>query len=84
MQRITIGRYGVIPSDVPRPDDPDLTPAQDLYAGWIEGVRNDGTTWIMWLDAAGSPDQFWARRDEDGGVEGEPVDLSGTIDDTAK
>lgn len=76
MQRITIGRYGVVPADIPRPADPELTPAQDLYAGWIEGVRDDGTEWIMWLNANGSPEVFWPRRDEDGGVVGEPMDLS--------
>jgi hypothetical protein len=27
----------------------------------------------MWLDAKGSPQVFYARRDEGGGIEGEPI-----------
>lgn len=76
MQRITIGRYRDIPADIPRPDDPALTPAQDLYAGWIEGTRNDGTDWVMFLDDNGSPAVLWQHRADDGGVEGEPVSLT--------
>lgn len=76
MQRITIGRYNPIPADIPRPANPDLQPLQDSYAGWVEGVRDDGTTWIMWLNHEGSPDVYWAQRDEDGTVVGEPVQLA--------
>ena len=47
------------------------------YSGLVEGVRDDGSTWIMWLDRAGSPAQFWGRRDESGGVVGEPIPLAG-------
>lgn len=76
MQRITIGRYGTIPADVARPADPALTPAQDMYDGWVEGVRDDGTSWIMFLDKGGSPECFWGDREESGAVNGEPIDLS--------
>ncbi|MCX8559749.1 hypothetical protein OS122_02400 [Mycolicibacterium mucogenicum] len=80
MQNITIGRYGKIPADVPR--QAGVTPVQDLFDGWIEGVRDDGTTWIMWLDAHGSPTAFYAERDEDGGVASEPVNLARKVDGT--
>lgn len=73
MQRITIGRYRDMPADIPRPADPALAPAQDLYAGWIEGVRDDGTEWVLFLDKVGSPAVFWPRRAEDGSVIGDPV-----------
>lgn len=63
MQRITIGRYRT----------PDNTPD---YAGYIEGVRDDGTEWIMFLDHTGSPAVYWAERGNDGGVVGDPVHLS--------
>lgn len=76
MQRVTIGRYGTIPADIPRPADPALTPAQDMYAGWIEGVRDDGTEWVMFLDKDGGPECYWARRAGDGGVLGDPVNLA--------
>lgn len=62
MKRITIERY----------DNPD----ELGYSGLVEGTRDDGSTWIMWLDAAGSPEVFWGRRDELGGVEGEAVMLT--------
>lgn len=75
MQRITIGRYGTIPADVSRPADPALTPAQDMYAGWVEGVRNDGTEWVLYIDKDGSPEVYFATRDTGGGVESEPVVL---------
>lgn len=72
MQRITIGRYkptrtlatvdlgdhGATAIDV-----------ADIYDGWVEGVRDDGTSWIMWLDANGNPTVFYGKRDEDGGVD---------------
>jgi hypothetical protein len=71
MQNITIGRY----EHSERPPRPGVTDIADLYAGWIEGTREDGSTWIMWLDADGNPEQYWAQRDEGGGVEGEPIML---------
>lgn len=75
MRSITIGRYD-------RAAKHGLTVAQgsidipNIYAGWIEGIRDDGTTWIMWLDAKGSPECFWGQRDPDGGVDGDPILLS--------
>jgi hypothetical protein len=54
MQNISIGRYSEAES---------LTHG---YDGWIEGIRADGTTWIMWLDDNGSPRQFYGDRDPEG------------------
>lgn len=73
MQRITIGRYGHVPADIPRSDDHPM--AQDLYAGWIEGTRDDGTDWVLFLDKDGNPSVYWPHRAEGGGVLGEPVQL---------
>lgn len=74
MSNITIGRYK------PAADHGLTVPegsvdVADLYAGWIEGTREDGSSWILWLDAKGSPDVFWAQRDPDGGIVGDPVVL---------
>jgi hypothetical protein len=74
MQRITIGRYRTIPDDIPRPEN--FIPAQDAYAGYIEGVRDDGTEWVMFLDQDGSPAVYWGRRGDGGEVIGEPVLLA--------
>ena len=77
MQNITIGRYQR--GDFAHLQTEDGTPADDIaahYAGYIEGVRDDGTTWIMYLDAAGSPEIYWGRRDPDGGVIGDGVPLA--------
>lgn len=60
MQRVEIGRYPV--------------PAEG-YAGYIEGTRDDGTTWIMYLDQYGSPELFWPTREETGAVVGDPIKL---------
>ncbi len=60
MQRVEIGRYPV---------------ASEGYAGYIEGTRDDGTTWIMYLDESGSPALFWVEREESGAVVGDPVSL---------
>ncbi|MFV8049710.1 hypothetical protein [Mycobacterium sp. 48b] len=86
MQNITIGRYKPTPggpfSDLPVPvkdDEGTVVSTTDVSAhfdGWIEGVRDDGSTWIMWLDASGNPTVFYPNRDADGGVIGDPVDLS--------
>lgn len=75
MQRITIGRYGVIPDDVARPAEP-VVLMEDMYAGWIEGVRDDGSGWIMWLDRNGNPEVFWPERDESGAVAGTAITLT--------
>ncbi|MGV0738220.1 hypothetical protein ABQF35_14330 [Mycobacterium syngnathidarum] len=61
MQRIEIGRYPV--------------PAEG-WAGYVEGTRDDGSTWVMFLDAAGSPAQFYGVREPDGAVVEEPVVLT--------
>lgn len=77
MQNITIGRYQS--GDFAHLQTEDGTPADTIaahFAGWIEGVRDDGTTWIMYLDAAGSPEIYWARRDSDGGVIGDGIPLA--------
>ncbi len=74
MKKITIGRYGEVPEALLK-KRPDL---RDSYvdiagAGWIEGERDDGTSWIMFLETDGSPVVFWGRRDEDGGVIGDGI-----------
>lgn len=57
---------------------------EDHYSAVIEGERNDGSRWIMFVDADGSPELFWSERDPDqivdgvqigGGVIGEPINL---------
>jgi len=65
MRRISIERY-----DAALHDTPD---GEWEYAGLVEGTRDDGTTWIMWLDRDGSPALFWAKRDDTGGVVGDPI-----------
>jgi len=72
MQNITIGRYKPYPEPIPAGS----TDVADLYDGWIEGIRDDGSTWILWLDAHGNPEVFWARREPDGGVIGDPIRLT--------
>lgn len=61
MQRIEIGRYPA--------------PEQD-WAGYVEGTRDDGSTWIMFLDGGGSPAQFYGTRDKDGATVGTPMALT--------
>ncbi|CAA0134561.1 Uncharacterised protein [Mycolicibacterium vanbaalenii] len=80
MQRVTIGRYREIPADIPRQEN--FVPAQDAYSGWIEGVRDDGTEWILFLDSEGSPSVYWPNREarsvepDGGAVVGDPVFLT--------
>ncbi|WP_280319945.1 hypothetical protein [Nocardia wallacei] len=77
MQNITIGRYRPGDLVVVRDEgDGRVQEIADAYAGWIEGVRDDGSTWIMYLDAAGNPEIYWGRRDEDGGVIGDGILLA--------
>lgn len=52
-----------------------VVPVVEEFAGLVEGVRDDGTTWVMFLDAAGSPLVFWSERGESGEVVGDPVSL---------
>lgn len=88
MQNITIGRYSRseaahepvmhdIDSETSQTFVAEVVDVADLYAGWIEGVRDDGSSWIMWLDAQGNPEIFWAQRDADGGIVGDPIMLGG-------
>lgn len=80
MQRISIERY--------RADDPDLlctvqldegepvpVSITDEFAGLIEGIRDDGSRWVMYIDAHGSPLVFWNEREDDGAVVGEGISL---------
>lgn len=65
MKRISIERYP--------------NPVELGTAGLVEGERDDGSTWIMFLDEHGSPQCFWADRDEDGGAVGEPILLGAAM-----
>lgn len=85
MQNITIGRYKPTPGgpfcDLPVPVENEgtvvsTTDVSAYFDGWIEGIRDDGSRWIMWLDANGDPLVYYGQRDESGAVEGEPVVLS--------
>jgi hypothetical protein len=67
MSNITIGRYG--PAEAKLEDGTG-------YSAWIEGTDDSGASWIFWLDDAGRPCTYYARRDPDGGVLGEPVRLT--------
>lgn len=76
MQNITIGRYSPLDPGHPRIiDGKTVEDVADYFAGWIEGVRDDGSSWIMYLDASGNPESYWARREEDGAVIGDPIAL---------
>jgi hypothetical protein len=72
MKKITIERYPVTPRFT-LPDGTEVTSVTDFCSGLIEGVRDDGSSWIMFLDADGSPEVFWALREEDGAVIGDPI-----------
>lgn len=76
MQNITIGRYSDNEGVVHRDATGAIERIEKVYDGWIEGTRNDGSTWIMYLDAKGSPECFWARRDSGGGVIGDAIVLT--------
>ncbi|WP_405137551.1 hypothetical protein [Nocardia sp. NBC_01388] len=79
MQNISIGRYSDNEGIVHRGESGEIERIEKNYAGWIEGARDDGSTWIMWLDAHGNPECYWGRRDADGGVIGDPVLLAPTL-----
>ncbi|MGW4718853.1 hypothetical protein [Nocardia sp. NPDC004260] len=74
VQNITIGRYKPAPTHPPF-DGANVVDIADHFAGWIEGIRDDGSSWIMYLDAAGSPLCFWAHREPDGAAIGDAIDL---------
>lgn len=78
MQRITIGRYKPydLPVNVNCGDQTVVVDAASIYDGWVSGVRDDGTSWIMWLDSKGNPEVFYPNRDETGAVDGEPIQLA--------
>jgi len=59
MKRICIERY-------PNPDELG-------FSGLVEGTRDDGSTWILWLDEHGSPSVYFARRDESGATTSDAV-----------
>lgn len=80
MQNITIGRYKPHGRTLDVGDD--AVDVADHFDGWIEGVRDDGTSWIMWLDATGNPIVFFPQREEDGAVVGDPIDISRPVDIT--
>lgn len=63
MKRITIERY-------PNPDELGCS-------GLIEGEADTGNRWALWLDGDGQPYVYWATREPDGAVTGEPVLLAG-------
>lgn len=50
-----------------------INPKEVGSVGLVEGVREDGSSWIVFLDADGSPECFWGLRDECGGVIGDPI-----------
>ncbi|AHH20825.1 hypothetical protein NONO_c60490 [Nocardia nova SH22a] len=80
MHNITIGRYNGAEGTATRVrcDERGNELSRESFkahAGWIEGVRDDGSTWIMYLDGSGSPECFWPRRESDGAVIGDPVRL---------
>jgi hypothetical protein len=62
MRTITIGRY----------EDP-----TSGYAGYIEGLADNGQSWIVYLDPLGRPDSYWAWCAPDGAVAGDPIPLIG-------
>jgi hypothetical protein len=61
MRKVLTGRYD--------------NPSEHGFAGWVEGVRDDGTSWILFIDENGSPAEFFAQRDESGAILGEGVAL---------
>ena len=82
MNRISVERYR--PSDVcgvSVDDGPEVVvPITSEYAGLVEGVRDDGTSWLMYLDADGSPLVFWSQRGPAGEVIGAPISLQSGLE----
>ena len=66
MKRITVGRY-----DRSHPHPP-ATPDPLGYSAWIEGVRDDDSTWILFIDNNGNPSSYWPVREGDGAVVDDP------------
>ncbi|AAN07959.1 hypothetical protein PBI_CHE9D_41 [Mycobacterium phage Che9d] len=86
MQNITIGRYkpAQVHANIECFDGkpPAVVDVADLFDGWIEGIRDDGSSWIMWLDSKGNPYVFYPNRDETGGVIGDGIRLGDNNDDS--
>lgn len=82
MQRVTIGRYNGppltpgVPALLATGDGEHWPIPKNDYAGWIEGTRNDGTTWVMFVDGDGNPETYWPSRDDEGAVIGLPIRLT--------
>jgi hypothetical protein len=81
MQNITISRYK--PGELTAirvhcdADGNELSRGTfEPHAGYIEGTRDDGTRWIMFLGPDGSPQYFWPYQEEDGAVIGESIILA--------
>lgn len=72
MSNITIGRYDGCSQTTPEGVESPLT---DTWSGWIEGITDDGSSWITYLDGSGRPVLHWPAREESGAVIGEPVEL---------
>ena len=94
MQRITISRFtGDIAKNssciLTDDDGVDHVEAiEDHYSAVVEGVRDDGSGWVMFIDADGCPELFWSERGPDrvvdgavvgGGVIGDPIVLNSAI-----
>lgn len=53
-----------------------LVVGDQTFAAWVE---DPAATWILYLDRDHRPAAMWLKRDEGGGVEGDPVDLTGNL-----
>lgn len=80
MQNISITRYRdneAIATRIHHDDEGNEISREDFkaHAGRIEGTRDDGTRWVMHLDAEGNPQTYWDRLDANGVVGGNMIDL---------
>lgn len=48
--------------------------SQPTWGGYIEPADK---SWIIWVNKAGVPALYWDERDSDGGVIGEPFQMTG-------
>lgn len=81
MHNVTIGRYKTAEAIATRircdAVGNELSREQfQAHTGWIEGIRGDGTKWILFMDEHGNPQTFWPLREPDGAVLGDPIELS--------
>lgn len=74
--KLKVGAYG----EETRSIGPDgvAKPLSHSFAGYIE---DESASWIVFLDGLGRPAVYWPNRDADGGVVGDPIDLSTTAVD---